>query len=103
MHASLDQLIRKLARLPGLAPVSPTCCIIFIEKRDRLMVPLAQDLFDVASQVRPVPNAVILTMATNAAFAAIHNVTIAVFVWLKMLAIYGRWNEPQSIGVFIIF
>ena len=53
MHASLDQLIRKLARLPGLGPRSARRAVLYLLKnRDRLMVPLAQDLFDVASQVR---------------------------------------------------
>ena len=53
MHASLDLLIRKLARLPGLGPRSARRAVLYLLKnRDRLMVPLAQDLFDVASQVR---------------------------------------------------
>ena len=53
MQASLDQLIRKIARLPGLGPRSARRAVLYLLKnRDRLMVPLAQDLFDVASQVR---------------------------------------------------
>ena len=53
MHASLDQLIRKLARLPGLGPRSARRTVLYLLKnRDRLMVPLAQDLFEVASEVR---------------------------------------------------
>ena len=53
MHASLDQLIRKLARLPGLGPRSARRAVLYLLKnRNRLMLPLAQDLFDVASQVR---------------------------------------------------
>ena len=53
MHASLDQLISKLARLPGLGPRSARRAVLYLLKnRDRLMVPLAQDLFDIASQVR---------------------------------------------------
>ena len=53
MHASLDQLIRKLARLPGLGPRSARRAALYLLKnRNRLMMPLAQDLFDVASQVR---------------------------------------------------
>ena len=53
MHASLDQLIRKLARLPGLGPRSARRAVLYLLKnRGRLMVPLAQDLFDIASQVR---------------------------------------------------
>jgi recombination protein RecR len=53
MHASLDNLIRKLSRLPGLGPRSARRAVLYLLKnRDRLMLPLAQDLFDVASQVR---------------------------------------------------
>ncbi len=53
MHASLDQLIRKLARLPGLGPRSARRAVLYLLKnRDRLMVPFAQDLFDVASHIR---------------------------------------------------
>ena len=53
MHASLDNLIRKLARLPGLGPRSARRAVLYLLKnRDRLMLPMAQDLFDVASQVR---------------------------------------------------
>lgn len=53
MHASLDQLIRKLARLPGLGPRSARRAVLYLlRNRDRLMVPLAQDLLDAASQVR---------------------------------------------------
>jgi len=53
MDASLDQLIRKLARLPGLGPRSARRAVLYLLKnRDRLMVPLAQDLFDIASHVR---------------------------------------------------
>ena len=53
MHASLDQLIHKLARLPGLGPRSARRAVLYLLKnRDRLMVPLAQDLFNIASEVR---------------------------------------------------
>ena len=53
MHASLDQLIRKLTRLPGLGPRSARRAVLYLLKnRDQFMVPLAQDLLDVASQVR---------------------------------------------------
>lgn len=53
MHASLENLIRKLARLPGLGPRSARRAVLYLLKnRDRLMLPLAQDLFDVATQVR---------------------------------------------------
>ena len=53
MHAPLDQLILKLARLPGLGPRSARRAVLYLLKnRDRLMMPLAQDLFDVASEVR---------------------------------------------------
>jgi len=53
MHTSLENLIRKLARLPGLGPRSARRAVLYLLKnRDRLMLPLAQDLFDVATQVR---------------------------------------------------
>ena len=53
MHASLDQLTRKLTRLPGLGPRSARRAVLYLLKnRDQFMVPLAQDLLDVASQVR---------------------------------------------------
>ena len=53
MHASLDQLIRKLTRLPGLGPRSARRAVLYLLKnRDQFMVPLAQDLLDVAGQVR---------------------------------------------------
>ena len=53
MHNSLNNLIHKLARLPGLGPRSARRAILFLLKnRHRLMLPLAQDLFDVANQVR---------------------------------------------------
>ena len=53
MHASLDQLTRKLTRLPGLGPRSARRAVVYLLKnRDKFMVPLAQDLLDVAGQVR---------------------------------------------------
>ena len=53
MHESLDQLVRKLARLPGLGPRSARRALLYLLKnRDRLMVPLAQNLLDVAIEVR---------------------------------------------------
>ena len=53
MHASLDQLTRKLTRLPGLGPRSARRAVLYLLKnRDQFMVPLAQDLLDVAGQVR---------------------------------------------------
>ena len=53
MHASLDQLTRKLTRLPGLGPRSARRAVLYLLKnRDKFMVPLAQDLLDVAGQVR---------------------------------------------------
>ena len=53
MDASLDKLIRKLARLPGLGPRSARRVVLYLLKnRERLMVPLAQDLFDAASHLR---------------------------------------------------
>ncbi len=53
MHSSLENLVRKLSRLPGLGPRSARRTVLFLLKnRDRLMVPLAKELHHVASQVR---------------------------------------------------
>ena len=53
MHSSIDQLIRKMGRLPGLGPRSARRAVLhMLKNRDRLMLPLAQDLHDVAIQVR---------------------------------------------------
>ena len=53
MHDSLENLIRKLARLPGLGPRSARRAILFLLKnRDRLMLPLSEELHDVANRVR---------------------------------------------------
>lgn len=53
MHSSLENLIRKLSRLPGLGPRSARRAVLFLLKnRDRLMLPLAEELYVVASKVR---------------------------------------------------
>lgn len=53
MHNSLENLIRKLSRLPGLGPRSARRAVLFLLKsRDRLMLPLAKELHDVATKVR---------------------------------------------------
>ena len=53
MHDSLENLIRKLARLPGLGPRSARRTVLFLLKnRERLMLPLVNELHDVASNVR---------------------------------------------------
>jgi recombination protein RecR len=53
MHNSLENLIRKLGRLPGLGPRSARRTVLFLLKnRDHLMLPLAMELHDVAGKVR---------------------------------------------------
>ena len=53
MHNSLENLIRRLGRLPGLGPRSARRAVLFLLKnRDRLMLPLAEELHNVASNVR---------------------------------------------------
>ncbi|MBT6416665.1 recombination mediator RecR [Candidatus Puniceispirillum sp.] len=53
MDSSLENLIRRLGRLPGLGPRSARRAVLFLLKnRDRLMVPLARELHDIASTVR---------------------------------------------------
>ena len=57
MNNALDSLIRKMGRLPGLGPRSARRAVLFLLKnRERLMVPLAQELHDVASQIRTCAN-----------------------------------------------
>ena len=53
MHNSLENLVRKLGRLPGLGPRSARRTVLFLLKnRDRLMLPLAKELHEVAGKVR---------------------------------------------------
>jgi recombination protein RecR len=53
MHNTLEDLIRKLGRLPGLGPRSARRAVLFLLKnRDRLMLPLANDINDVARNIR---------------------------------------------------
>ena len=53
MHNALEDLIRKLGRLPGLGPRSARRAVLFLLKnRDRLMLPLANDMNDVARNIR---------------------------------------------------
>lgn len=53
MHNTLENLIRKLGRLPGLGPRSARRAVLFLLKnRDRLMLPLANDMNDVARNIR---------------------------------------------------
>jgi recombination protein RecR len=52
MDNAIDDLIRKLARLPGLGPRSARRAALFLlQNRDRLMVPLARAMHDVATQI----------------------------------------------------
>ena len=53
MQDSLENLIRKLGRLPGLGPRSARRAVLFLLKnRDRFMLPLATELHDVANKIR---------------------------------------------------
>ena len=53
MHDSLENLIRKLGHLPGLGPRSARRAVLFLLKnRERLMLPLSEELHDVAKKVR---------------------------------------------------
>jgi recombination protein RecR len=53
MHNTLEDLIRKLGRLPGLGPRSARRAVLFLLKnRDRLMLPLANDMNNVARNIR---------------------------------------------------
>ena len=53
MHDSLENLIRKLGHLPGLGPRSARRAVLFLLKnRERLMLPLSEEMHDVANKVR---------------------------------------------------
>ena len=53
MHNSLENLVRKVGRLPGLGPRSARRAVLFLLKnRERLMLPLSEELHDVANKVR---------------------------------------------------
>ena len=53
MDSQLDNLIRRMARLPGLGPRSARRAVLhLLQNRDRLMLPLAEDLGQVARSIR---------------------------------------------------
>ena len=53
MHDSLENLIRKLGRLPGLGPRSARRAVLFLLKnREKLMLPLSEEMHDVANKVQ---------------------------------------------------
>ena len=53
MDAKLDNLIRRMARLPGLGPRSARRAVLhLLQNRERLMLPLAEDLGQVAHTIR---------------------------------------------------
>ena len=53
MDNQLESLIKRLARLPGLGPRSARRAALFLlQNRDRLMLPLAEELGNVARTVR---------------------------------------------------
>lgn len=53
MDNAIDDLIKKLARLPGLGPRSARRAALFLlQNRAKLMMPLARAMHDVATQIR---------------------------------------------------
>ena len=57
MDAQLDTLLRRLARLPGLGPRSARRAVLhLLQNRETLMLPLADDLGQVARAVRNCAN-----------------------------------------------
>jgi len=53
MDNQLESLIKRLARLPGLGPRSARRAVLFLlQNRDRMMLPLAEELGNVAKAVR---------------------------------------------------
>ena len=53
MDSQLDNLIRRMARLPGLGPRSARRAVLhLLQNRERLMLPLAEDLGQVARTIR---------------------------------------------------
>ena len=53
MDNTVENLIRKMARIPGLGPRSARRAALFLlQNRERLMVPLARELNDVATRIR---------------------------------------------------
>ena len=56
MDTQLESLIKRLARLPGLGPRSARRAALYLlQNRDRLMLPLAEELGSVARTVRNCP------------------------------------------------
>jgi recombination protein RecR len=53
MDNAVENLIRKMARIPGLGPRSARRAALFLlQNRERLMVPLAREMNDVATRIR---------------------------------------------------
>ena len=53
MNNELDNLIRKLGRLPGLGPRSARRAVLYLLKnKEKLMLPLAEELHNIANRVR---------------------------------------------------
>ena len=53
MESPLDQLIRRMSRLPGLGPRSARRAVLhLLRHRDELMLPLAAEIDDVARRIR---------------------------------------------------
>ena len=53
MDNAVEDLIKKMARIPGLGPRSARRAALFLlQNRERLMVPLAREMNDVATRIR---------------------------------------------------
>ena len=53
METPLDHLIKRLARLPGLGPRSARRAALYLlQNRQTMMIPLAEEMTDVAHKVR---------------------------------------------------
>lgn len=53
MDNAVEDLIRKLSRIPGLGPRSARRAALYLlQNRERLMVPLAREMNDVATRIR---------------------------------------------------
>ena len=78
---------------PGFGSRSARRAVLHLMKNsDSLMLPLAEEMMNVAHQVRTVQNAVISTLKASAGFAGLQSVMPRAFVLLKMLRIFGLWN-----------
>ena len=104
MENPLDQLIRRMSRLPGLGPRSARRAVLhLLRNRDALMLPLASELDQVARESGLVLIAVISTPVIPAGFAVMGPVTEAGSAWWKISLISGLWNGQRSIAGYTMF